>query len=599
MKAVFKKVISVMTAALLTAYGICPAQVVNAEEAKDPLKEKIAQATYLLEEEIQGQYENVLEDIKEVINENGYDYPMTMKSYLDEGSPFKSIDYNGIIAAITAVNAVQGKDLSKRINADQLAFISWDIEEDSYTDTEAVKVDEYTQREDGSYEKTGYHFSTGKEIIGIYEDDGKGYFKKTGETTIEGKEVEKKYGCITLHILKPEDIITMAGLDPQEMEDEVARRKDALTKKISNETLRANVFLSIPKQAGGQNKWLKRFMEAIGYEPQQKVIMDGEKIAAIASTLEGMIPYEWGGKASHSGYDTNWWLYDSDSGTQNGLDCSGFVQWTYITAGFSSEITSKLISTKAMLASDLKEVTEDELQPGDVGVVERKTTNHCGIYAGDGKWYHCSSYNNTVVLAPYNFTHFYRVIPEEDEIELSVAINYTSVAETPKPSEEPAPSEQPQEQPQETPEVPTGEPEAEFVYTYDGDGTEEVQEAVSGDVMLLAQLITHEAENQGLNGWIAVGEVVKNRILSPQFPSTLSEVIFQKGQFTKASEITDIKPRQEVIDTAKSVLEGTLTIFGNRNVLFFRNAKGSTEDWGIYKYYTTIGEHQFYLGKEI
>ncbi len=598
MKAVFKKVISVMTAALLTAYGICPAQVVHAEEDKDPLKEKIAQATYLLEEEIKGQYDNVLEEIKEVINEKGYDYPMTMKSYLDEGSPFRGIDYNGIIAAITAVNEVQGKDLTKRINADELAFISWDVEEDSYTDTEAVKVDEYTEREDGTYEKTGYHFSTEKETIGIYEETPQGYFKKTGETTVEGREVEKKYGCITLNILKPEDIITLAGLDPQELEDEVARRKDALTKKISNETLRSNVFLTIPTQLGGQNEWLKRFMKAIGYEPNQSVIMDGDKIAAIASTLTGMIPYEWGGKAAHSGYDSNWWLYDSESCTQNGLDCSGFVQWTYITAGFDSEITSKLISTKAILASDLKEVTKDELKPGDVGVVEHKTTNHCGIYAGDGKWYHCSSYNNTVVLAPYTFTHFYRVVPEEEEIELSVAINYTNTVQTPQSVEEPS-QEQPQEEPQvvEAPEEPVRE--AEFVYTYDGDGSEEVQEAVSSDVMLLAQLITHEAENQGLNGWIAVGEVVKNRLMSVQFPNTLSEVIFQKDQFTKASEITSIEPRQEIIDTAKSVLEGTLTIFGNHNVLFFRNAKGSTQDWGKYKYYTTVGEHQFYLGKEI
>lgn len=587
-----QKIVAMISTASLFLYSLSPIKV-YAEENKDPLKENIAQATYLLEEEIKGQYENVLKEIKEVIKEKGYDYPMTMKSYLDEGNPFRNLDYNGIIAAITAVNSIQGKDISKRVNADQIQFVSWEMEEDSYKDYGAVKVEEYTERSDGTYEKSGYHFTTQKETIGTYEEiDSTGYFKKTGETTITPSEIEKKYGCVTLKILKPEDIISQAGLKPVDLEDEIARRKDLLTKKISNETLRSNVFISVPKQAGGANEWVKKFVTAIGYEPGETVIIDRQKIATIASTLIGMIPYEWGGKAAHSGYDRTWWLYDETSCTQNGLDCSGFVQWVYMTAGFDSSITSRLISTNAILESGFQEVSEDELLPGDVGVVEHKTTNHCGIYAGDGKWYHCSSYNNTVVAEPYTFAKFYRVLPDEDEIELSVAINYVEpvmVAEATEGISAETSGENPEE----------GIPEqtADFVYTINE--AEDYTEYPEDDVILLAKLITHEAENQGLNGWIAVGEVVKNRLRSIQFPGSVSDVIFQKGQFTKVSEIVSIEPRQEIIETARNVLSGTLTILGNSNVLFFRNAGGSTLDWGEYKYFTTIGEHQFYLGKEI
>jgi spore germination cell wall hydrolase CwlJ-like protein len=52
---------------------------------------------------------------------------------------------------------------------------------------------------------------------------------------------------------------------------------------------------------------------------------------------------------------------------------------------------------------------------------------------------------------------------------------------------------------------------------------------------LLAAIIQCEAEGQSMNGMIAVGAVVLNRVRSSSFPNTISKVIYQSGQFGPAS----------------------------------------------------------------
>lgn len=51
---------------------------------------------------------------------------------------------------------------------------------------------------------------------------------------------------------------------------------------------------------------------------------------------------------------------------------------------------------------------------------------------------------------------------------------------------------------------------------------------------LLAALIFCEAGNQPYEGQVAVGAVVMNRVNSGQFPDTITDVIYQSGQFTPA-----------------------------------------------------------------
>ena len=64
--------------------------------------------------------------------------------------------------------------------------------------------------------------------------------------------------------------------------------------------------------------------------------------------------------------------------------------------------------------------------------------------------------------------------------------------------------------------------------------TEAPSQSGSDDVTLLGALIYCEAGNQSYEGMVAVGAVVMNRVYSSSFPNSITEVIYQSGQFTPA-----------------------------------------------------------------
>lgn len=116
------------------------------------------------------------------------------------------------------------------------------------------------------------------------------------------------------------------------------------------------------------------------------------------------------------------------------------------------------------------------------------------------------------------------------------------------------------------------------------------------EVYLVAQLVYNEARGEGAAGQLAVAEVVKNRVDSDKFPSDVRSVIYQKGQFADNHLIAKRKPSKELIALVDSVLNGGITLFGNSDVLYFRNAKGYTGSWGRLPHYATVNHHEFYLG---
>lgn len=111
--------------------------------------------------------------------------------------------------------------------------------------------------------------------------------------------------------------------------------------------------------------------------------------------------------------------------------------------------------------------------------------------------------------------------------------------------------------------------------------------ASQADLALMAAIIECEAGGESYEGKIGVGAVIMNRIRSPKFPNTLSEVIYQRGQFTPASsgKLASVLRRgasQACYDAAKDVFAGANTI-GDR--LFFHAGRGR----GL-----TIGHQTFY-----
>ena len=93
-----------------------------------------------------------------------------------------------------------------------------------------------------------------------------------------------------------------------------------------------------------------------------------------------------------------------------GLDCSGYNAWI-----FKKTLNVKLPTVcvdyfTIFSDSDWEQIDRKDLQPGDIGVKnESSILNHCGIYAGDGKWFE-TGYLYGVQLTNYKeFNYFFRI----------------------------------------------------------------------------------------------------------------------------------------------------------------------------------------------
>ncbi len=123
-------------------------------------------------------------------------------------------------------------------------------------------------------------------------------------------------------------------------------------------------------------------------------------------------------------------------------------------------------------------------------------------------------------------------------------------------------------------------------YSYEEE-TSSSTSASASDTDLLAALIYCEAGNQSYEGMVAVGAVVMNRVYSSSFPNTISEVIYQSGQFTPASSGALASALASGVGStyysaAADALAGSDPTGG---ALYFNTSHGS----GVH-----IGDHWFY-----
>lgn len=114
------------------------------------------------------------------------------------------------------------------------------------------------------------------------------------------------------------------------------------------------------------------------------------------------------------------------------------------------------------------------------------------------------------------------------------------------------------------------------------------------DVYWLSRIIYAESGNQSLEGKIAVGNVILNRVSSATFPNTVYDVIFQRNQFSpvKSGGIYH-SPNAESVIAAKICLEGTNLV---KNAVYFINPRLSPNSWASRNcvHITTIGAHSFF-----
>lgn len=123
-------------------------------------------------------------------------------------------------------------------------------------------------------------------------------------------------------------------------------------------------------------------------------------------------------------------------------------------------------------------------------------------------------------------------------------------------------------------------------------GGSETQGSTSGDVALLARLISAEARGEPYDGQVAVGAVVLNRIKHPSFPNTLSGVIYQSGAF---SCIDDGQFDEPVADScyqaARDAMGGADPSGG---AIYYFNPVTATNKWIWSRpLITVIGKHRF------
>lgn len=86
------------------------------------------------------------------------------------------------------------------------------------------------------------------------------------------------------------------------------------------------------------------------------------------------------------------------------------------------------------------------------------------------------------------------------------------------------------------------------------------EEVSFDDLYLLARVIFSEAGSYWLNEEfrLCVGEVVLNRVASPEFPDTIHDVVYQKGQYSVVNSpgFDALAPGEDCVDIALRLLRG-------------------------------------------
>lgn len=120
----------------------------------------------------------------------------------------------------------------------------------------------------------------------------------------------------------------------------------------------------------------------------------------------------------------------------------------------------------------------------------------------------------------------------------------------------------------------------------------------AADLYWLSRIIYAESGAESMEGQIAVGNVVLNRVASREFPDTIPGVIFDRVdgvQFEPVANGTVYKtPSAKSVEAAKRTLNGENTI---DEALYFYAPALSQGIWinANRPYYKTIGCHRFYL----
>lgn len=110
--------------------------------------------------------------------------------------------------------------------------------------------------------------------------------------------------------------------------------------------------------------------------------------------------------------------------------------------------------------------------------------------------------------------------------------------------------------------------------------------SLSAAALCLASVIYAEARGEPIDGQIAVGQVVMNRVSEKHWPSDICEVAYQKHQFA------NLTPDEKTIDLAVQILNGEFDDFTDGATHFYSGTK--TPWWAPkMRYVGQIAGHRF------
>lgn len=114
----------------------------------------------------------------------------------------------------------------------------------------------------------------------------------------------------------------------------------------------------------------------------------------------------------------------------------------------------------------------------------------------------------------------------------------------------------------------------------------------TGDVSLLAKVISAEARGEPYAGQVAVGAVILNRIRHPAFPGSVSGVVYEPGAFSCMDDGQIDKPvADSAYRAARDAMNGSDPSGG---AIYYFNPATATSAWIWSRpLITVIGKHRF------
>ena len=209
--------------------------------------------------------------------------------------------------------------------------------------------------------------------------------------TVANGDTNEKVVYITITAKTKEDMISQYNF--------TRKQQEALNTLLEQDEVLISAAQSLAVSDRAAQDILKNLPDSLSAERK--------KVIKAACSLVGKVNYFWGGKSSAIGWDSEWGKLKTVSaegskttGTKRpfGLDCSGFVTWSFINSGFNASSIGH--GTKGQIAK-CSRISWGSAQAGDLAFYG--DLSHVGIVAGKDAAgnilvIHCSSGRNNVVI---------------------------------------------------------------------------------------------------------------------------------------------------------------------------------------------------------